>query len=194
MKTKGLNIILASGSPRRQHFFEEMKIPFSIKVIPVSEEFPDNLKGAEIAQYIVKQKAAPFQDLVKDNELIITADTIVWNKNQCLGKPVDAINAKQLLLSLSNTTHQVITAVGFLQKDKWECIHEISEVTFGPLSEIEIQNYIETGSPMDKAGAYGIQDSFGILNIRSISGSYTNIIGLPVTQVLEKIKEIIQIQ
>jgi septum formation protein len=100
----------------------------------------------------------------------------------------------QLLLSLSNTTHQVITAVGFLQKHKWECIHEISEVTFGPLSKTEIQNYIETGSPMDKAGAYGIQDSFGTLNIRSISGSYTNIIGLPVTQVLEKIKEIIQVQ
>lgn len=194
METKGLNIILASGSPRRQGFFEEMDIPFSIKVIPVVEEFPDNLKGAEIAQHIVKQKAAPFQDLVKDNELIITADTIVWNKNQCLGKPVDAKNAMQLLLSLSNTTHQVITAVGFLQKHKWECIHEISEVTFGPLSEIEIQNYIETGSPMDKAGAYGIQDSFGTLNIKSISGSYTNIIGLPVTQVLEKIKEIIQVQ
>ena len=165
METKGLNIILASGSPRRQHFFEEMDIPFSIKVIPVVEEFPDNLKGAEIAQHIVKQKAAPFQDLVKDNELIITADTIVWNKNQCLGKPVDTKNAMQLLLSLSNTTHQVITAVGFLQKHKWECIHEISEVTFGPLSKTEIQNYIETGSPMDKAGAYGIQDSFGTLNI-----------------------------
>jgi septum formation protein len=89
METKGLNIILASGSPRRQRFFEEMDIPFSIKVIPVVEEFPDNLKGAEIAQHIVKQKAAPFHDLVKDNELIITADTIVWNKNQCLGKPVD---------------------------------------------------------------------------------------------------------
>jgi len=194
METKGLNIILASGSPRRQRFFEEMDIPFSIKVIPVVEEFPDNLKGAEIAQHIVKQKAAPFHDLVKDNELIITADTIVWNKNQYLGKPVDAKNAMQLLLSLSNTTHQVITAVGFLQKHKWECIHEISEVAFGPLSEIDIQNYIETGSPMDKAGAYGIQDSFGTLNIRSISGSYTNIIGLPVTQVLEKIKEIIQVQ
>ena len=79
---------------------------------------------------------------MKDNELIITADTIVWNKNQCLGKPVDTKNAMQLLLSLSNTTHQVITAVGFLQKHKWECIHEISEVTFGPLSETEIQNYI----------------------------------------------------
>ena len=109
-----------------------------------------------------------------------------------MGKPLDAQDATQILQSLSNTIHQVITAVGFLQKDKWECIHEVSEVTFGPLSEETIQSYIQTGSPMDKAGAYGIQDSFGTLNITSISGSYTDIIGLPVAQVLKKIKEIIK--
>ena len=100
--------------------------------------------------------------------------------------------ATQILQSLSNDTHQVITAVGFLQKNKWECIHEISEVTFGFLSDEAIQSYIKSGSPMDKAGAYGIQDSFGVQNILSISGSYTNIIGLPVAQVLEKLKEIIK--
>ncbi len=192
MDTQGFKIILASGSPRRQHFFEEMGIPFSKKVIPVAEDFPEDLKSVEIAQYIVKQKAAPFKAIVKENEIIITADTIVWNKDKCLGKPVDLEDASQILQSLSNTSHQVITAVGFLQKDKWECIHEISEVTFGPLTEDTIQNYIQTGSPMDKAGAYGIQDSFGTLNITSISGSYTNIIGLPVAQVLKKIKEIIK--
>ena len=192
MDTHGYTIILASGSPRRQHFFEEMGIPFSKKVIPVAEDYPESLKNTEIAQYIVKQKEAPFKALVKENEIMITADTIVWNKNKCLGKPLDAQDATQILQSLSNTTHQVITAVGFLQKDKWECIHEVSEVTFGPLSEETIQSYIQTGSPMDKAGAYGIQDSFGTLNITSISGSYTNIIGLPVAQVLKKIKEIIK--
>ena len=192
MDTGGYKIILASGSPRRQKFFEEMEIPFSKKVIPIDENFPDKLKGAEIAEYIVKEKAEPFKAIVKKNEIVIIADTIVWNKNKCLGKPKDRAEATQILQSLSNDTHQVITAVGFLQKKKWECIHEISEVTFGFLSDEAIQSYIKTGSPMDKAGAYGIQDSFGVQNILSISGSYTNIIGLPVAQVLEKLKEIIK--
>ena len=192
MDTGGYKIILASGSPRRLKFFEEMEIPFSKKVIPIDENFPDNLKGAEIAEYIVKEKAEPFKDMVEKDEIVITADTIVWNKNKCLGKPKDRAEATQILQSLSNDTHQVITAVGFLQKNKWECIHEISEVTFGFLSDEAIQSYIKSGSPMDKAGAYGIQDSFGVQNILSISGSYTNIIGLPVAQVLEKLKEIIK--
>jgi len=192
MDTGGYKIILASGSPRRMKFFEEMEIPFSKKVIPIDENFPDNLKGAEIAEYIVKEKAEPFKAMVEKDEIVITADTIVWNKNKCLGKPKDRAEATQILQSLSNDTHQVITAVGFLQKNKWECIHEISEVTFGFLSDEAIQSYIKSGSPMDKAGAYGIQDSFGVQNILSISGSYTNIIGLPVAQVLEKLKEIIK--
>jgi septum formation protein len=191
MDTLGYKIILASGSPRRQKFFEEMEIDFSKKVLSIDENFPDVLKGVEIAQYIAKQKAKPFKAIIKKDEIIITADTIVWNKNKYLGKPKNREEATQILQSLSDNTHQVITAVGFLQKNKWDCIHEISEVTFGSLSDETIQSYIRTGSPMDKAGAYGIQDSFGVQNILSISGSYTNIMGLPVAQVLEKIKEII---
>jgi septum formation protein len=191
MDTLGYKIILASGSPRRQKFFEEMEIAFSKKVLSIDENFPDELKGVEIAQYIAKQKAKPFKAIIKKDEIIITADTIVWNKNKYLGKPKNREEATQILQSLSDNTHQVITAVGFLQKNKWDCIHEISEVTFGSLSDETIQSYIRTGSPMDKAGAYGIQDSFGVQNILSISGSYTNIMGLPVAQVLEKIKEII---
>lgn len=168
-----------------------MEIDFSKKVLSIDENFPDVLKGVEIAKYIAKQKAKPFKAIIKKDEIIITADTIVWNKNKYLGKPKNREEATQILQSLSDNTHQVITAVGFLQKNKWDCIHEISEVTFGSLSDETIQSYIRTGSPMDKAGAYGIQDSFGVQNILSISGSYTNIIGLPVAQVLEKIKEII---
>ena len=94
-------------------------------------------------------------------------------------------------MTLANDSHEVITAVGFLQKDSWDVIYEVSRVTFGVLNDLEIENYIKTGSPLDKAGAYGIQDSFGIQNITSIHGSYSNIIGLPVPQVLKKIKEII---
>lgn len=189
--TKGFEIILASGSPRRHAFFREMNVPFIVKVVPVAEDFPQNLNGIEIVQHIIRQKSEPFLSEVLDNQLIITADTIVWHKNQSLGKPKDSKEAKTMLSSISKSTHEVITAVGFLQKDSWEMIYEISKVTFGNLSDLEIEKYIKTGSPLDKAGAYGIQDPFGIRNVTSIQGSYSNIIGLPVPQVLKKIKEII---
>ena len=189
--TKGFEIILASGSPRRHAFFREMNVPFIVKVVPVAEDFPQNLNGIEIVQHIIRQKSEPFLSQVLDNQLIITADTIVWHKNQSLGKPKDSKEAKTMLSSISKSTHEVITAVGFLQKDSWEMIYEISKVTFGNLSDLEIEKYIKTGSPLDKAGAYGIQDPFGIRNVTSIQGSYSNIIGLPVPQVLKKIKEII---
>tara|TARA_B110000037_G_scaffold171211_1_gene194297 strand:- start:59 stop:661 length:603 start_codon:yes stop_codon:yes gene_type:complete len=192
MDTKGYVIILASASPRRQLFFKEMKIPFLKKVIPIEESFPSNLSGSAIAEHIVAQKANAFKDTIKVNEIIITADTIVWHQNKCLGKPISIQNAEEILMTLSDDTHQVITAVGFLLKETWECINVVSEVTFGPVSKKAIQEYIATGSPMDKAGAYGIQDSFGTLHIDSISGSYTNIIGLPVTHVYKKLQEIIK--
>lgn len=191
LNTNGFQIILASGSPRRKVFFEQMKLPFQIKVIPVNEDFPFGLNGVEIAKHIVHQKADAFISNVKEKQLIITADTIVWHKNQSLGKPKNNEQAKNMLMTLANDSHEVITAVGFLQKDSWDVIYEVSRVTFGVLNDLEIENYIKTGSPLDKAGAYGIQDSFGIQNITSIHGSYSNIIGLPVPQVLKKIKEII---
>jgi len=180
LNTNGFKIILASGSPRRKAFFEQMELPFKVKVIPVDEDFPSGLNGIEIAKHIVQEK-----------QLIITADTIVWHNNESLGKPKNNVQAKNMLMTLSNDSHEVITAVGFLQKDSWELIYEVSRVTFGKINDLEIENYIKTGSPLDKAGAYGIQDSFGIKNITSIHGSYSNIIGLPVPQVLKKIKEII---
>ena len=191
LNTNGFKIILASGSPRRKAFFEQMELPFKVKVIPVDEDFPSGLNGIEIAKHIVHQKADAFIGNVKEKQLIITADTIVWHNNESLGKPKNNVQAKNMLMTLSNDSHEVITAVGFLQKDSWELIYEVSRVTFGKINDLEIENYIKTGSPLDKAGAYGIQDSFGIKNITSIYGSYSNIIGLPVPQVLKKIKEII---
>lgn len=186
-------IILASGSPRRKAFFEQMGFPFTQKVISIDEVFPKNLSGKAIVEYLVKLKAEPFKSIIKENELVITADTIVWHKNKCIGKPNDKMEARQILSQLSDSTHQVITAVGFLQKNEWDSICCISEVRFGKLSLQSIEEYIASGSPMDKAGAYGIQDSFGMLNINNIHGSYTNIIGLPVAQVLEKMQEILKI-
>ena len=191
MNTNGYKIILGSGSPRRQAFFEEMGFPFQKKVLPVEETFPSGLSGIEIAHHIVKQKATAFEKKIQANQLVITADTVVWHKNQSLGKPKDKEEAKHMLKTLSGSTHQVITAVGFLTLHSWESLHALSEVTFKKLSSEEIHEYVNTGSPMDKAGAYGIQDSFGTLSITEIRGSYSNIIGLPVPQVYEKMKQII---
>jgi septum formation protein len=191
MDLKGFEIILASGSPRRQAFFEELGIPFKKEVIPVEETFPASLQGVAIAEHIVRQKAAPFQSKIKNKQLVITADTIVWQYQQCLGKPKDEQEVEAMLTALSNASHQVITAVGFLYSDQWECIHAVSEVRFNKISPQEIRDYIATGSPLDKAGAYGIQDPFGTVHISEIHGSYTNIVGLPMAQVFEKIKEII---
>ena len=191
MNYNDFEIILASGSPRRKAFFEEMQLDFRTEVIPVNENFPLGLIGIEIARYIAHKKSEAFLKKIKKNQLIITADTIVWHQNESLGKPTNNNEAKKMLNRLSNNQHEVITAVGFLTKENFEMIHEISIVTFGKLTEVEIDNYIKTRSPLDKAGGYGIQDSFGIRNIVSINGSYTNIIGLPVSQVLKKIKEIV---
>lgn len=188
--TNGFELILASGSPRRKAFFEEMDLPFRVQVLPVNENFPSGLDGIAIAQHIVRKKAEAFLEIIKEKQLVITADTVVWHKNQFLGKPQNNDEAKTMLRSLSNDTHDVITAVGFLQKTNWEMLFEVSQVCFGPLSDNEIDAYVKTGSPLDKAGAYGIQDPFGIRNVTFIKGSYSNIIGLPVPQVLKKIREI----
>ena len=191
MNLKKNQIILASGSPRRKFFFEKMQLNFIVKVIPVKEKYPPGLNGIETARHIAHKKSEAFFEKIKKNQLVITADTIVWHKNKSLGKPSNSIEAKIMLKKLSNSSHEVITAVCFLTKEKIEIIHEVSTVTFGQVSENEINDYIKTGSPFDKAGSYGIQDPFGIRNIVSINGSYTNIIGLPVAQVFKKIKEII---
>lgn len=191
MNSKKNQIILASGSPRRKFFFEKMQLNFIVKVIPVKEKYPPGLNGIETARHIAHKKSEAFFEKIKKNQLVITADTIVWHKNKPLGKPSNSIEAKIMLKKLSNSSHEVITAVCFLTKEKIEIIHEVSTVTFGQVSENEINDYVKTGSPFDKAGSYGIQDPFGIRNIVSINGSYTNIIGLPVAQVFKKIKEII---
>ena len=191
MNYNDFEIILASGSPRRKAFFKEMQLDFRTEVIPVNENFPLGLNGIEIARYIAHKKSEAFLKKIKKNQLIITADTIVWHQNESLGKPTNNNEAKKMLNRLSNNQHEVITAVGFLTKENFEMIHEISIVTFGKLTKVEIDNYIKTRSPLDKAGGYGVQDSFGVRNIVSINGSYTNIIGLPVAQVLKKIKEIV---
>ena len=185
-------IILASESPRRKDFLSQIGFPFTIKTINVEESFPNNLKGKEIADYIVSKKSAPFKEIIQPKQIIITADTIVWCENEYLGKPKDETDAKNMLQKLSGKSHEVITAVGFLFDNQFDIITEVTEVHFKTLLEIEIDQYVNQYNPLDKAGAYGIQDWIGEIGIFKINGSYTNVVGLPLAQVYQKIKSIIQ--
>tara|TARA_X000000950_G_scaffold198325_1_gene238874 strand:+ start:600 stop:1187 length:588 start_codon:yes stop_codon:yes gene_type:complete len=188
----GYQIILASDSPRRKVFMESLKIPFSLKKFSVDESFPPNLRGSAIAEFIVQQKNFPFLNIIKPKQIVITADTIVWCENQYLGKPKDKTTAQQMLRFLSGKSHQVITSVGFLTSKKFQIITETTKVYFNHLTDQEIDRYIEDDSPLDKAGAYGIQDSIGDVAIKRIEGSYTNVVGLPLAQVKEKISFLVK--
>ena len=183
------DIILASNSPRRQQFLKDIGLDFSIKTHPVEEIFPEELKAAAISDYLVKLKAAPF-DFINENEIVITADTIVWHNDQCLGKPKDPAQAVQMLQQLSGNTHQVVTSVAFTQSHQQTLINETSSVRFKVLTQEEIDYYIDNYQPYDKAGAYGIQEWIGTIGIEKIEGSYANIVGLPVAQVLATLEKI----
>ena len=190
MNLNGYKIILASKSPRRIEYLKKMKIPFTTKKNKYNENFDTNLKGHLIPRFIVKKKAEIFINKVKDKEIIITADTIVWHKNKCLGKPKNNEEALSMLNELSNNAHQVITAVGFLTKKKLEIIHKTTKVKFGKVSKEDLINYTIKDKPFDKAGSYGIQDWFGLVAVESLNGSYSNIVGLPTYEVYNKLKEI----
>lgn len=183
------DIILASNSPRRQQFLKDIGLDFSIKTHPVEEIFPKELKAAAISDYLVKLKAAPFKNL-NEKELVITADTIVWHNDQCLGKPKDRAEAVQMLQQLSGKIHQVVTSVAFTQAHQQTIINETSSVYFKVLTQEEINYYIDHYQPYDKAGAYGIQEWIGTIGVEKIEGSYANIVGLPVAQVLATLEKI----
>ena len=189
-KFKPFEIILASNSPRRTQFFREAGIPFSVKTFEVDEVFDSKLTGVEISDYLVKLKAEPFLDHLKPNQIVITADTIVWGDEKYFGKPKNMDEAKKMLSQLSNKSHQVITSVAFTQKNQQKIIHETSSVTFKKLSCSEIEYYVNEFKPVDKAGAYGIQEWIGTIGIENINGSYTNIVGLPMAQVLQSLEKI----
>lgn len=182
-KLSSYKIILASGSPRRQQFFKELNIDFEIRLKEIEEVYPVHLKAAEITSYLATLKASAFEGELKDNEILITSDTIVWHNNKALGKPKDAKEAFEILKSMSDTTHEVITSVGFTTKDRTEVITETTRVTFNELSDEIIDYYIQNFHPFDKAGAYGIQDWIGHVGVAKIEGSYTNVMGLPTDQV-----------
>lgn len=176
-------IILASGSPRRQQFFKDLDLKFEIRLKETDEIYPNHLKAAEITNFLAELKAKAFDGELAKNELLVTSDTIVWLEDKALGKPKDYEDAFQILKSLSNKTHQVITSVCFKTINTTETIFDITKVTFNELSDESIHYYIENYKPFDKAGAYGIQEWIGLIGITKIEGSYTNVVGLPTEKV-----------
>jgi len=184
-KLKKHHLILASGSPRRQQFFKDLDLDFEIRLKEIEEVFPLELKREEITNYLAELKAKAFEGELNDNEILVTSDTIVWHKEKALGKPKDKEDAFNILKSLSNATHEVITSVCFKTKTKTDTLFEITKVTFNELSDEAINYYIENYKPFDKAGAYGIQEWIGFIGVSKIEGSYANVIGMPVDKVYQ---------
>ena len=173
------NIILASGSPRRQQFFKELGLTFEIRLKPIKEEYPNRLRHFEISDYLAQLKSLPFKEDLKDHDILITSDTIVWHDHKALGKPKNHQDAFDMLSALSGKTHEVITSVCFTKSTTQKTVNAVTQVTFKALTAEEINYYIETCKPFDKAGSYGIQEWIGQIAITNINGSYTNVVGLP---------------
>ena len=188
-KLKDYKIILASGSPRRQELFKNMDIDFSIDVREVDESYPHTLKGIEITSHLARLKATAFNN-VKNNEIIITSDTLVWMDGIAIGNPANLEEAKEMLLNLSGEMHEVITSVCFTSKNFQEVIHDTTKVWFKELTEAEIDYYLNTYEPLDKAGSYGVQEWLGFIGIDRLEGSYFNVMGLPTRLVYKTLIEI----
>ena len=182
-------VILASNSPRRKELLGGLGIAYEVKAMPdVDESFPTNLESEEIPVYIAKKKVDAYKPIMQPDELIITADTIVWLDGIVMGKPKDAGEACEMLRRLSGRTHQVITGVCVTTIDKQVSFSTVTDVTFDELTEEEIEYYVTHFEPMDKAGSYGIQEWIGYVGVRSISGSYFNVVGLPIQRLYSELK------
>lgn len=182
------NIILASKSPRRQQLLRSLGLTFSVKIKEIEEVFPEGLSKEEVPVYLAELKAAPFENELSENDLLITADTVVCLDNEILGKPADYEEAYQMLRNLSNKTHEVITGVCLTSKNKKRSFYAVTNVEFKSLSGDEIDYYIQNYKPYDKAGAYGIQEWIGAIGITHIEGSFYNVMGLPIQKLYEKIQ------
>ena len=189
-KLKDYHIILASGSPRRQQFFRDLGLDFEIRLKPVKEEYPSELKDVEITNYLAELKASAFDGELKTNDILVTSDTIVWHEGKALEKPLDPAHAMEMIKTLGGKTHEVITSVCFKTSEKVRTVHAITKVTFSNLEEDEIRFYIDNFRPFDKAGAYGIQEWIGLIGVEHLEGSYFNVVGLPTHLVYQTLREI----
>ncbi|MFN2394842.1 MAG: Maf family nucleotide pyrophosphatase [Bacteroidales bacterium] len=193
-KLEKLDLILASQSPRRRNLLKEAGFPFRVWAIPGDENFPESLSPHDIAMHLCKRKAEPFLEKLDEKSIVITADTIVVKDKKILNKAGNFIQARQMLTLLSGSTHQVITGVCITSLKKQITFFERTNVKFAQLSKEEIDHYINTCKPFDKAGAYGIQEWIGLIGVDSIEGSYHNVVGLPVTRLYRELKSFLKDQ
>ena len=187
---KEYHIVLASNSPRRKELLAGLGIEFDVRVLPdIDESYPATLSAKDTAEYIAEKKAAAYRKTMAEDELIITADTVVIVGNEVLGKPVDAAEAHEMLQKLSGRTHQVVTGVCLTTQTQTVHFSVETDVTFKTLTEEETDFYIEHYKPFDKAGAYGIQEWIGYIGCTGLRGSYYNVMGLPVQRIYTELQK-----
>lgn len=192
MSLKDYHIILASNSPRRRELLRGLDLDFEIKVLPhVSESHPDDMSAVDIPLFISKEKASAYKDMLKPRDILITADTMVILGNEALGKPRDDDEARKMLHALSGKTHKVVTGVSLSATDKERSFAVTTDVTFKDLSDSEIDYYVSHYHPLDKAGAYGIQEWIGYVGVTGIRGSYFNVMGLPVQRIWDELNKFV---
>ena len=184
-------IILASNSPRRKELMSGLGVDYVVRTLPdVDESYPADLAGAASPEYISRKKADAYRSIMQPGELLITADTIVWLDGKVLGKPEGREGAVEMLRSLSGKSHQVFTGVCLTTTEWQKSFTATSDVEFDVLSEEEIRYYVDKYQPMDKAGAYGVQEWIGYIGVKSISGSFYNIMGLPIQKLYKELKDL----
>ena len=190
-KLEDHKIVLGSGSPRRKMFLEELRLEFEIRTKEVEETYPPHLKGKEISEYLAQLKAESLIQNLGNNEIIITADTVVWHNDTSLAKAKNKNEAVKMLRQLSGDWHEVITSVCFASRSKQKTVSAITKVKFKEFTTEEIEYYVEKFEPYDKAGAYGIQEWIGMIGISEIRGSYTNVVGLPTYLVYKTLMDMV---
>ena len=191
MNSIGYKIILASNSPRRRELLAGLGYPFEVRVMDgIDESYPASLPASEVARYIAGKKAAAYRAVIKPDELIITADTVVIVDDDILGKPKDEADAVRMLREISGRTHHVTTGVCLLTARQERCFDVTTEVTFKTLSDEEIAYYVAQYKPFDKAGAYGIQEWIGYIGVTGLNGSYYNVMGLPVQRIYQELQKL----
>ena len=184
-------IVLASNSPRRRELLSGLNLEYTVRVLPdIDESYPDTLKGEEIPMYISREKAKAYRNSMAEDELIITADTVVCINEKVLGKPRTQEEAKEMLRGLSGKTHQVITGVCLMTCGLQRTFSATTQVAFDVLTEDEIEFYVEKFRPLDKAGAYGVQEWIGFVGVSRLEGSYFNVMGLPVQRLYQELKKL----
>jgi septum formation protein len=182
------NFLLGSKSPRRQHLLKELGLNYKVVNIDIDEDYPQQLKGADIVRYLCKLKADAFDlSAFPDNTILITADTIVWLNEECIGKPENREDAINMLGKLSGNTHKVFSGICLRSGTKEHVFHAETEVSFKQLTNEEISYYVQHHRPFDKAGSYGIQDWIGYIGITGIKGCYYNVMGFPVHKFWEEL-------